>query len=138
MFVGPETICCSSPFKANSRPTRESCSEKVLFPSSHADVVTWKHVLTQKLVKLVLIILNCLCLQLISNGLLSSWVLLMILPWKSWPGRCLMTMKWQVGFLFFSTLLTLFFLLLLCKNSVIAPLIFLNNIRHGPSQWRRQ
>lgn len=31
-----------------------------------------------------------------------------------------------------------FFLLLLCKNSVIAPLIFLNNIRHGPSQWRRQ
>lgn len=76
---------------------REGC-----FSSSHADYIMLNHVLTQLLVERVLIILNCLYLQPISNGPLSFWVLLMILPWRSWPERCLMNMRWQVGFFFLS------------------------------------
>lgn len=44
-----------------------------------------------------LTILNSLCLQLISNDPSSSWVLSMTSPWRSWPERCLMSMKWQVS-----------------------------------------
>lgn len=47
--------------------------------------------------------LKRLCLQLISNGPSSSWVLSMTSPWRSWPERCLMSMKWQVRFFLTST-----------------------------------
>lgn len=75
-----------------------------------------------------LVILNRVRPQLISNVPSSSWVLSMTSPWRNWPERCPMSMKWQVRFLDELKLLPQPFRLTraVCE------------CRDGSSQWSRQ
>lgn len=83
--------CCSSPFRGNFPLMRESYSEKVCFQntcSSSPDSVISESSFSNP---------KFFVFQLISNVPSSLWALLMTSPWRSWPERCPMNMKWQVS-----------------------------------------
>lgn len=77
------------------------------------------------------VILNRARPQLISNVPSSSWVLSMTSPWRNWPERCPMSMRWQVRFL-----LNLDGVKLLPQPFRLTRAVF--ECRDGSSQWSGQ